>query len=130
MSRFTARELALHAARICLDKGGQDVRVMALPPGASLFDYVVLVSARSDRQTSAIVEEIYTFAKAWKVARHPVEGESGWMLIDCQDVIVHALSTEMRERYQLDTLWKASRSLDVEAELKKLPALDEPTAIP
>ena len=52
------------------------------------------------------------------------------MLIDCQDVIVHALSIEMRERYQLDTLWKASRSLDVEAELRKLPALDEPTAIP
>jgi ribosome-associated protein len=130
MSRFTPRELALHAARLCLDKGGLDVRVMVLPPGASLYDYVVLVTARSDRQTTTIVNDIYSFCKAWKVGRHPVEGESGWMLIDCHDVVVHALTTEMRERYQLDTLWKNARDLAVDAELKKLPALEVPTEAP
>jgi ribosome-associated protein len=125
MPRFTPRELALHAARLCLDKGGSEVRVMALPPGAALFDYVVLASARSDRQTGALVEAVYRFCKSHHVARHPVEGEAGWMLVDCLDVVVHALSVEMRQRYALDSLWKAARDLDVEAELKKLAKLPE-----
>ena len=129
MPRFSSRELALHAARLVLDKGAQEVRVMALPPGAALFDYVVLASARSDRQTGAMVESVYKFCKRHQVGRHPVEGEAGWMLVDCIDVVVHALSVEMRERYQLDTLWKAARDLDVEAEIKKLAKLPEDEAL-
>jgi ribosome-associated protein len=126
MSRFTPRELALHCARIALDKGGQDVRVMALPPGAALFDYVVLAGARSDRQTTTIADEVHRFCKRWKLGHHPVEGETGWMLVDCLDVVVHALTDEMRSRYAIDSLWKAARDLDVEAEVRKLPKLPEP----
>lgn len=125
MARFTARELALHAARLCLDKGGTEVRVMAMPPGAALFDYVVLASARSDRQTHSLVDEVYRFCKRHQLSRHPVEGETGWMLVDCLDVVVHVLSQEMRERYQIDSLWKAARDIDVEAEVKKLPKLED-----
>ena len=125
MPRFTPRELALHAARLCLDKGGVEVRVMALPPGAALFDYVVLATARSDRQTGAMVGEVYKFCKRHQVGRHPVEGDAGWQLVDCLDVVVHALSAEMRQHYALDTLWKAARDLDVEAEIKKLAPLPE-----
>jgi ribosome-associated protein len=125
MVRFTPRELALHAARICLDKGGADVRVMALPPGAALFDYVVIATARSDRQTGAMAEAVHRFCKRWKAGHHPVEGETGWMLVDCLDTVVHVLSQEMRDRYALDSLWKAARDLDVEAEIKKLAKLPE-----
>jgi ribosome-associated protein len=32
--------------------------------------------------------------------------ESGWVLIDYNDVIVHILSPEEREYYRLDELWK------------------------
>jgi ribosome-associated protein len=128
MTRFSSRELALHAARLVLDKGAQEVRVMAMPPGAALFDYVVLASARSDRQTGAMVEAVHRFCKRHQIGRHPVEGEAGWMLVDCIDVVVHALSVEMRERYQLDTLWKAARDLDVEAEIRKLAKLPEDEA--
>jgi ribosome-associated protein len=125
MIRFTPRELALHAARICLEKGGSDVRVMALPPGAALFDYVVIATARSDRQTGAMVGEVHRFCKRWKAGHRPVEGEAGWMLVDCLDAVVHVLSQEMRDRYALDALWKAARDVDVDAEIKKLPKLPE-----
>ncbi|MBA2479571.1 MAG: ribosome silencing factor [Planctomycetes bacterium] len=128
MPTYTPRELALHAARLCLDKGGLELRVMALPPGVALFDYVVLVSARSDRQTNAIVSEVHQFCKRHKLGHYPVEGESGWMLVDCLDVVVHCLSVEKREHYQLDSLWKAARDLDYVAELKKLPDPDKALA--
>ncbi len=124
MARFTSRELALQLARVCSDKGGAELRVIALPPGAALFDYhVVLVSAQSDRQTSHIAESVHRLCKEQKIPHHPVEGETGWFLVDCLDVVVHSLSTEMRQRYQLDTLWKSARDLSVDAELAKLAPL-------
>jgi ribosome-associated protein len=130
MARLTARELALQLAHVCSEKGGEELRVMALPPGATLFDYVVLVSARSDRQTSSIVEAVHRFCKNHKIPHRPIEGESGWMLVDCLDVVVHALSEEMRARYQLDTLWKSARDLAVDTELAKLARLPGESSSP
>jgi ribosome-associated protein len=126
MTAFTSRELALHAARIALDKGGENVRILHFPIGFAIFDFCVLATGRSDRQVYAIVEEIYHFCKKHEIPRKPVEGESGWILIDCLDVVVHAFSEEMRERYQLDNLWKLARDLNVERELKTLPNPDAP----
>ncbi len=122
---FTARELALHAARLCLDKGADEVRVLSLPTGIGLFDFVVLATARSDRQTNAMAEDVYRFCKQHGVPHRPVEGEAGWFLVDCFDVIVHVLGAEQRLHYDLDRLWLKARDVNVEAEVKKLAKLPE-----
>lgn len=125
---FNARQLALHAARLASAKGGEGIRVLHLTASAegagTVFDYAVLVTGRSDRQTTTIVEEVFHFCKRHQVPRMPVEGAGGWMLIDCYDVVVHALSAEMRERYDLDRLWPHGREVDWEREAAKL---DDPS---
>ena len=125
---FTSRQLALHAARLASDKGATDIAVIQLPAIAgTAFDYVVLATATSDRQTNAVVEEIYHFCKRHGVNRMPVEGESGWMLIDGGDVIVHAQSAEMRARYDLDHLWPTGKLVKAwEAEAETLGDPDRP----
>ncbi len=117
-----SRDLALHAARMALDKSGADVVVLEMPKGA-LVDYTVIVTGRSDRQVGAITDEILRFCKQHGIAHSPPEGESGWLLIDCFDVIVHAMSAEMREFYRLERLWSSARILPLDAELAKLPPL-------
>lgn len=125
MPGFPARELAVHCARVVDQKGGEEVVVLQLPASAHSFDYAVLVSASSDRLTNALVEEVWHFCKRHGVQRMPVEGESGWMLIDCFDVVVHALSVEKREFYQLDTLWPLAKKVQWEKEAKALPDPDK-----
>ena len=129
---FTPRQLALHAARLASDKGGDAIRILQLPAASGQpFDFAVLATARSDRQTNAIVEEIYHFCKRHGVARMPVEGESGWMLIDCYDVVVHAMTEEVRQHYQIDTLWPLARDLHQwEKEAKELVDPDKPVSKP
>lgn len=122
---FSARELALLCARVVDQKGGEDVLVLQLPATAHSFDYAVLVSAGSDRLTNALVEECWHFCKRHQIPRMPVEGESGWMLIDCYDVVVHALSQEKRDFYQLDTLWPLAKKVDWAKEVKALPDPDK-----
>lgn len=128
MTTLSARELALHAAHIAWEKDGQDLKVLAFPPGHSVCDFCVLVTGRSDRQVHAIVEEIYRFAKAQGLARHSVEGESGWMLVDLVDVVVHAFGPEQRALYALDTLWPHSKTLDHEAAFRKMKLKTTPVA--
>ena len=125
---FPSRELAVHCARLVDQKGGSEVRVLQLPATAHSFDFAVLVTATSDRLTNALVEEVWHFCKRHKVPRMPVEGESGWMLIDCYDVVVHALTEEKRAFYQLDTLWTLARDVDWAKEAKALPDPDKPVA--
>ncbi len=128
---FPPRELAVHCAWIVDQKGGSDVRVLELPGhGGHAVDYAVIVTAGSDRLTNALVDEVWHWCKRHGIPRHPVEGEAGWMLLDCYDVVVHALSEEKRAFYALDQLWKQAKSVDWSKERKSLSDPDKPVAKP
>jgi ribosome-associated protein len=128
MTSFSSRDLALHTVRLALDKGGQDLRMLQLPKGNGVADFVVIVSGTSDRNVHAIVQSIYTFCKQHRVPRMPVEGESGWMLVDCIDVVVHAFDEEKRSLYDIENLWPLARQVSYEKELKTLADPDKAIA--
>ena len=128
MPTLPTRELALHLARLLDDKGGHDVLLLALPPSA-LVDYALLVTGRSDRQVKALTDEALHFCKRQHVSHFPPEGESGWALLDCGDVVVHALSEEMRQFYRLERLWPAAKPVEWQAEAAALPRIDLPAPV-
>ncbi len=76
-------------------------------------DYFVLCSAESSRQVGVIADDIERSLKKEGVSPHHHEGtpESGWVLLDFGDVIVHVFSPSQREYYQLDRLWAEAKSL-------------------
>lgn len=124
MPSLSARDLALHVARIAWDKDGQDIRVMSFPGKTGICDFCVVVTARSDRQVHAIAEEAYRFAKKLGLHRHPVEGQSGWMVLDLTDVVLHVFSPELRSLYAIETIWTQVTTIDHEAGFRRLPRLD------
>ncbi len=70
-------------------------------------DYFVICAGESPRQLGAIYEEIEKSLKMEGVLPYHREGgfDSGWLLIDYGDVIVHIFGGEEREFYNLDELW-------------------------
>ena len=71
-------------------------------------DFFVLMSGGSARQLDAIQDEVTgKLKKENKVKSLRREGstDSGWLLLDYGDVIVHIFSLEQRQYYQLDELW-------------------------
>ena len=48
------------------------------------------------------------------------EGDgSGWSVLDAFDVMIHLFTPEMRANYDLESLWKDARPIDLEALLAK-----------
>jgi len=74
---------------------------------SSLTDYMIIASGTSVRHITAISEKVIDGLKKSKVKDVKVEGQSGddWVLVDAGDVIVHLMSTEAREFYDLESLW-------------------------
>lgn len=73
----------------------------------SFADYFVICSGDSTRQIEAIWQEIRETLKRDRVIPHHIEGaaDSGWILLDLGEVIIHIFSPSQRDYYQLDELW-------------------------
>lgn len=74
---------------------------------ATFADYFVICSAQTDRQLRAIRNGIDEALGREGMTARAQEGtvESGWVLMDFGDVIVHIFALEQREHYKLERLW-------------------------
>ena len=78
---------------------------------SAFADYFVICSGSSERQLKAILDAILeTAQKEWNLSPRSVEGkpDTGWILVDWADVIVHIFSPSQRRYYNLESLWKES----------------------
>ena len=93
-------------------KKADDILLMDLREVCSFADYFILASGASERTLDALAEDAVRTVKQSKPSSPPaVEGgsASGWILIDCGDVVVHLFSSAMRKYYRLEELWKAGK---------------------
>jgi ribosome-associated protein len=91
-----------------LDKKGGDVLLLDIREEAIFTDYFLICNGDNDRQLQALANGIAEDAKKKAdILPWGTEGEpnSGWVLMDYGDVIVHLFSPEMRGYYNLDDLW-------------------------
>jgi ribosome-associated protein len=74
---------------------------------SSFADYFVICTAESERQIHAICETIDGVLSKEGVRLYHREGteDSGWVLLDFGQVIVHVFSTPLREYYNIENLW-------------------------
>ena len=84
-----------------------DIEVLNVAKTTSMFDYMIIASADSTRQTKALANNIQEKVKASGGKVYSVEGEQTgeWLLVDLGDVIVHIMQPTIREYYNLSALW-------------------------
>jgi ribosome-associated protein len=101
------RPLALLAAAAALDKKALDPVVLDLRGKSDYADYLLVLSAESERQVDAIAQAIEERLRAAGLRRRSIEaaGESNWLLMDFGDLVVHAFFRDARGFYDLEGLW-------------------------
>ncbi|MBX3639594.1 MAG: ribosome silencing factor [Nitrosomonas sp.] len=84
-----------------------DIKVLGVAGLTSMFDYVIIASAGSSRQTKALADNVREKVKEAGGVILCFEGEQTgeWLLVDLGDVIVHIMQSEARKYYNLEGLW-------------------------
>ena len=72
-----------------------------------MFERVVVASGTSNRQTRALASSVVEKVKEAGGDIVSVEGEDAgeWVLVDCNDVIVHIMQPAYRAYYNLEEIW-------------------------
>ena len=110
-SGAAASETADTARRIVdllADRQAEDIVLLDIRRVASFADYFVIATSLNARQMRALVDTLDKELAKDEAGLLHVEGEadSGWVLLDYGGVIVHLFSTEGREYYDLEGLWR------------------------
>jgi ribosome-associated protein len=102
-----ALEIARKAVEVSSEKQATDILLLDTRNVCSFADYFVICTGDSERQIKTIYGEIERVLKKEGILPHHYEGssDSGWLLLDFGNVIVHIFAPDEREYYQLDELW-------------------------
>jgi ribosome-associated protein len=116
MGPLSAEEKARVGARAALDKQAEDLVVLDLQGISGVADFFLICSAQSTIRIAAIVEAIREALAARGIRQRHSEGvpESGWLLLDYGDVVMHVFLDETRQFYALERLWGDAPPLSVE----------------
>jgi ribosome-associated protein len=109
----SSRAAALEAARLLAEHKGEDTVVLDISAVSSFADYFVIATARSSVHLAGLHRELAALLHERGIRAlnaHRGRAETGWLLVDCGDFVVHLMEREQREFYDLERLWfKAER---------------------
>ena len=111
-----AVKLASIAALAADEKLAQEIAVIDVSEQLVITDCFVIASGETDRQVSAIVDEVEDKLRERPGAPIRKEGvrEGRWALLDYGELVVHVQRAEEREFYGLDRLWRDCPLIEVE----------------
>lgn len=103
-----SRKLALLCRELADNKKAENIVILDVRELSSVTDYFVIASGTSEPHLRAIVDEISDRLRDERHLRpRAVDGtlQAAWIVLDYFDVIVHVMRQDVRERYDLETLW-------------------------
>ena len=110
-------KLLQDAVDIVDEKKGRDPILLDLQGISLVTDYFLIVTGNSTTQVKAITDNLTE--KLPKLGLHVlrVEGlpEAKWVLVDCGDLVVHVMTPDQREFYNLERLWGDAKVISLSA---------------
>jgi len=101
------KEKALECGRLALEKKAGKIVVLELSGLTDIAGFFVIASGSSERHVRTVAEGVEQGMKETGLLPVSTEGydEGRWIIIDYGDVIVHVFLQELRELYDLESLW-------------------------
>jgi ribosome-associated protein len=107
---------ARRAARAALDKRAGDLVVLDVQRVSSVTDYFLICSGKSTTHLETITDAIRAELRGEGVSVLHAEGvaDSGWILLDYGDVLMHVFLEDTRMYYALERLWGDAPTLSLD----------------
>ena len=111
----TEGQKALEIAQLLEDGKGQNVTVIDVSELNSWTDYFVIATVTSSAHWQGLYKQVKDYVKQNDMTIHITNQKSSdgdeWNLIDIGTVVVHLMSEDARNFYELEKLWHAGKVL-------------------
>jgi len=89
------------------DIKARDIVAIDVRKVTGIFDWVLVATAESARQTKALARHVRDKLREADVSIIGMEGEESgdWVLVDTGDIVVHVMQPAVRAYYDLEELW-------------------------
>ncbi len=89
------------------DVKAQDIVVFNTEKLSPLFERVVIASGTSNRQTKALAASVRDAVREAGFPKPRSEGEDNgeWIIVDCNQAVVHIMQPAIRQYYHLEEIW-------------------------
>ena len=116
MAAKTNEQKAIEIAKLMEDGKGKDTVLMDISELNSWTDYFVITTVSSSTHWQGLYKQIKEYIKDNDLEIHLTNKKSpdgdDWNLIDLGVIVVHLMSAQAREFYDLEKLWHAGRTIE------------------
>lgn len=104
---MTIDELKQLAVNALEDLKAEDITVLDVRGKTTVTDWLVIATGSSSRHVKSMANNVIVEAKDAGETPLGSEGEveGEWVLVDLGDVIVHVMQRQVRDYYDLESLW-------------------------
>ena len=108
LTKAELKELILFVEQKLDDGKAENIVTIDLKGKSSFTDYLVIANGTSSRHLNGLANNLIQELKkaGYKVRISGDNADSGWIVIDLIDVMVHLFTGEMRDFYDLESIWK------------------------
>lgn len=104
---------AVAIAELLVEHQAEDTVVLDVSRTSGWTDYFVIATARSHAHLRGVLRHLNAALRRLGAGRGRVAGhslrrapdDSGWVLVDLGDVVIHLMMEEQRRFYELERLW-------------------------
>lgn len=110
---LSGKLLAESFMHLCEEGGAADIVCFSCSGEERIADEIIVATVGSERILGSLTEDIrHHLKQVHRLPSHsvPRHDRSGWVAIDCGEVVVHLMSNECRDYYRLDDLYAPKRT--------------------
>ncbi len=104
-------ELAHRLIDVLADRQAENIVLLDLTVLYAFTDYFVIATGTSDRQLQTLVDTVMRSVPGLGRTEQEGDAAGGWVLLDCDGVVVHLFSVERRAYYNLEGLWSRAQEV-------------------
>ena len=116
-SMKTTEEKAREIAKLMEDGKGKDVTLLDISGLNSWTDYFVIVTVNSSAHWQGLYKQVKEYIKENDLEIHLTNKKTpdgdDWNLIDLGAIVIHLMSEQARQFYDLEKLWHNGKIIDI-----------------